>query len=73
MPGYQIVLQAEDALYSGNCSNDNNHDDFFGQEFINFPSNGGIVEFQNVDGGEGVILLSLTVTRSVMISEPEAL
>jgi hypothetical protein len=51
-PGYQVVLQAEDANYSGGCSNDSDHDNFFGSGFINFPSNGGIVEFQNVDGGQ---------------------
>ena len=52
MPGIKDIFEAENADFGDGCSHDSNHDGFFGTGFINFPSNGGYVEFTNVSGGE---------------------
>lgn len=48
-----VTIQAEDAIFGGGASIDNDHEDFFGQGFINFPASDGYVEFLNINGGNG--------------------
>lgn len=45
------TYQAEDASYGGGCTLENNHSGYYGTGFINFPSSGGYVQFNNVNGG----------------------
>ncbi|MBN1312752.1 MAG: family 43 glycosylhydrolase [Anaerolineae bacterium] len=45
--------QAEDANIGGGVSVDNNHTGYNGTGFVNFPTTGGYVEYQNVEGGVG--------------------
>jgi hypothetical protein len=47
------TYQAEDAILGGDVSVDSNHAGYNGTGFVNFPSNNGYVEYQNVDGGSG--------------------
>jgi hypothetical protein len=47
------TYQAEDASLGGGVSVDSNHSGYNGTGFVNFPSSGGYVEYQNVDGGSG--------------------
>ncbi|MBN1312751.1 MAG: family 43 glycosylhydrolase [Anaerolineae bacterium] len=47
------TYQAEDASLGGGVSVDTNHAGYYGSGFVNFPSSGGYVEYQNVDGGSG--------------------
>jgi hypothetical protein len=45
--------QAENATLGGGVSAESNHSGYNGSGFVNFPSSGGYVEYQNVDGGSG--------------------
>jgi rhamnogalacturonan endolyase len=47
------AYQAEDANVGGGCSIESNHSGYDGTGFVNFPSSGGYVEYQNVNGGSG--------------------
>jgi hypothetical protein len=47
------TYQAENASLGGGVSVDTNHIGYNGTGFVNFPSSGGYVEYQNVDGGSG--------------------
>jgi hypothetical protein len=47
------TYQAEDANVGGGAVVNTNHSGFNGSGFVNFPRNGGYVEFQNVNGGSG--------------------
>jgi len=47
------AYQAESATLGGAVSVDTNHSGYYGTGFVNFPSSGGYVEYQNVDGGSG--------------------
>ncbi|MBN1312750.1 MAG: carbohydrate-binding protein, partial [Anaerolineae bacterium] len=47
------TYQAEDASLGGGVSVDTNHAGYNGSGFVNFPSSGGYVAYQNVDGGSG--------------------
>jgi hypothetical protein len=47
------TYQAEDASLGGGVSVDTNHSGYNGTGFVNFPTTGGYVEYQNVDGGSG--------------------
>jgi hypothetical protein len=51
--GGSSTYQAENASLGGGVSVDTNHSGYNGTGFVNFPSSGGYVEFQNVDGGSG--------------------
>ena len=51
MPSY--VYQAEDAEVRGGSRVESNHTGFNGTGFVNFSSNGGLVEWTGVDGGSG--------------------
>jgi len=51
-PPPSSTYQAEDAVLSG-VSVDTNHTGYNGTGFVNFPSSGGYVQYQNVDGGSG--------------------
>lgn len=53
MPGKKDIYEAENADFGNGSTHDSNHDGFYGTGFINFPSNGGYVEFTNIPGGEG--------------------
>ena len=45
--------QAEDANVGGGCTVESNHSGYNGTGFVNFPSSGGYVEYQNIDGEGG--------------------
>jgi len=47
------TYQAESATLGGGVTVDTNHTGYNGSGFVNFPSTGGYVEYQNVDGGSG--------------------
>tara|TARA_B100000809_G_scaffold54191_1_gene49773 strand:- start:24334 stop:26811 length:2478 start_codon:yes stop_codon:yes gene_type:complete len=47
------ILQAEDASMGGGVIVQSNHTGYNGTGFVNFPSNGGYVQFSNIDGGSG--------------------
>jgi len=51
--GSSPTYQAEDALVGGGSTIDTNHTGYNGTGFVNFPTNGGYVEYQNADGGSG--------------------
>jgi hypothetical protein len=52
-PVSSSTYQAEDASVGGGATVDTNHTGYNGSGFVNFPTNGGFVEYQNVDGGSG--------------------
>ncbi|MBN1310243.1 MAG: discoidin domain-containing protein [Anaerolineae bacterium] len=52
-PAPTSTYQAENASLGGGVSVDTNHSGYYGTGFVNFPSSGGYIEYQNVDGGSG--------------------
>ena len=49
----KFVLQAENAVYGGGCNVLSSSGGFRGSGFVDFPRNGGYVNFSDIDGGEG--------------------
>jgi O-glycosyl hydrolase len=52
-PASSSTYQAEDASVGGGATVDTNHSGYNGSGFVNFPTSGGFVEYQNVNGGTG--------------------
>jgi rhamnogalacturonan endolyase len=52
-PGSGPPYQSENAVYGGSAVFENTNSGYNGTGYINFPSTGGYLEFQNVDGGAG--------------------
>ncbi len=52
-PSVSTIYQAEAASLGGGVTVDTNHLGFNGTGFVNFPLNGGFVQFNNADGGTG--------------------
>ncbi|HSB02532.1 MAG TPA: arabinofuranosidase catalytic domain-containing protein [Anaerolineales bacterium] len=52
-PPGTTTIQAESAAFGGGTTIDTNHTGYNGTGFANFPTSGGFVEFQNVNGGTG--------------------
>nr|WP_224772556.1 Ig-like domain-containing protein [Pelagicoccus enzymogenes] len=51
--GYSVVYQAEDATLSGDSVAESSNDGFNGTGYVNSPTDGGSILFENVDGGSG--------------------
>ncbi|MBN1311605.1 MAG: cellulose binding domain-containing protein [Anaerolineae bacterium] len=47
------IYQAEYAVLGGDVAVETEHGGYAGTGYVNFPSDGGYVEYQNVDGGTG--------------------
>jgi hypothetical protein len=53
IPSGGSTYQAEDAVYGSSAVFESTNGGYNGTGYINFPSNGGYLEFRNVDGGAG--------------------
>jgi pectate lyase len=51
--GTTTTIQAESASFGGGVTIDNNNAGFNGTGFANFPTSGGFLQFNNVNGGAG--------------------
>ncbi|MCL6589603.1 MAG: carbohydrate-binding protein [Firmicutes bacterium] len=52
-PGGSVTYQAENASYGGGAVTESTNGGYNGTGYINFPSSGGYLQFNNVDGGSG--------------------
>jgi rhamnogalacturonan endolyase len=53
IPSSGPPYQAENAVYGGSAAPETTNSGYNGTGYINFPSSGGYLEFQNVNGGAG--------------------
>ncbi|MDQ8179026.1 Ig-like domain-containing protein [Pelagicoccus sp. SDUM812005] len=51
--GYSVVYQAEDATLAGDSAPESTNAGFNGTGYVNSPTEGGSILFENVDGGSG--------------------
>jgi GH43 family beta-xylosidase len=52
-PGSGTPYQAENASYGGGATTESTNSGYNGSGYINFPSSGGYLQFNNVNGGSG--------------------
>jgi GH43 family beta-xylosidase len=52
-PGSGAPYQAENASYGGGAATESTNSGYNGSGYINFPSSGGYLQFNNVNGGSG--------------------